>query len=84
MVKQPVEKDSRHHAVTHHLGLSLEDLIGSDKNGALLIELADHVEEEVPSGSIAAAPSSAVPFRPRHGSPLRSALPDRRSTPACP
>jgi len=47
MVKQPVEKGRGHDAVAHHLGPGLEALVRGDDDGDLLIELADHVEEEV-------------------------------------
>jgi len=47
MVEQPVEQRRGHHAVTHHLGPGFEALVGGDDDGDLLIELADHVEEQV-------------------------------------
>jgi len=46
-MKQPIQKSRSHHAVAHHLGPRFEALVRGDDDGDLLIELADHVEEEV-------------------------------------
>ena len=47
MMKQPIQKSRGHHAVAHHLGPRFEALVRGDDDRDLLIELADHIEEQV-------------------------------------